>query len=52
MIDLAYTFCNVTFEGGLEPENSRNILTAAMHKGKGEIPECKNYRGIKLIDGS
>ena len=39
----------MAFESGFAPEDWRSAVTFPLYKGKGEITECKNYRGISLL---
>ena len=39
----------MAFKSGVVPENWRSAVIATLYKGKGERPECKNYRGISLL---
>ena len=39
----------MTFESGVVPEDERSTVIVPLYKGKGEINELKNYRGISLL---
>ena len=39
----------MTFEIGVVPEDLRYAVIVSLCKGKGEMTECKNYRGISLL---
>ena len=40
----------MAFESGVVPEDWRSVVIVPLHKGKGERSECKNYRGIRLLN--
>ena len=40
---------NRAFESGVVPENWRSIMIVPLYKGKGEMTECKHYRGINPL---
>ena len=41
----------MAFEIGVGPKYSRSAVIVPLYKGKGERTECKNYRGIRLLNG-
>ena len=40
----------MAFENGVVPEYWRSAVIVPLYKGKGERTECKNYRGISLLN--
>ena len=38
-----------TFESGGVPEDWKSAVIVPLYKGKGELTECKNYKGISLL---
>ena len=38
----------MTFDSGVVPEDWRSAVIVPLNKGKGEMTECKNYRGSLL----
>ena len=44
-----WKLCNMTFESDVVPEDLRSAVIVPLHKGKGEMIKCKNYRGISLL---
>ena len=40
----------MAFEGGVVPEDWRSVVIIPLCKGKGERNECKNYKGISLLN--
>ena len=49
VVDWICKLCNINFERGIVSEDLRSAVIAPLCKGKGEIIECKNYRGISLL---
>ena len=49
MVDWIWKLCNMAFESGGVPEDLRSAVIVPLHKGKGEIIKCKNYRGLSLL---
>ena len=41
----------MAFESDVVPEDLRSAVIVPLHKGKGEMIKCKNYRGISLLTG-
>ena len=39
----------MAFNSGVVPEYWRSAVIILLYKGKGEMSECKNYRGISLL---
>ena len=39
----------MAFESVAVPEDWRSTVIVLPYKGKGEMTECKNYRGISLL---
>ena len=37
------------FESGVVPEDRGSAAIVPLYKGKGEMPECKNYRVISVL---
>ena len=50
MIDWIWKLCNMAFESGVVPEEWRYVVDVSSYKNKGERTECKNYRGISLLN--
>ncbi|XP_068229382.1 uncharacterized protein [Palaemon carinicauda] len=48
-IDILWNLTQKTFNQENMPEKWRRSLIIPIYKGKGDIQECGNYRGIKLI---
>ena len=40
----------MAYESGFVPEDWRYAVIVPLYKGKGERTECKNYRGISLLN--
>ena len=40
----------MTFESGVVPRDWRSTVIVPLYKGKRERTECKNYRGIGLLN--
>ena len=38
------------FESGVAPEDWRSALFVSLFKGKGEMTDCSNYRGIVWLE--
>ena len=51
MVDWVWKLCNMAFESDVVPEDLRSAVIVPLHKGKGEMIKCKNYRGISLLTG-
>ena len=49
VVDWIWRLCNMAFESGVMPEDWRSVIFP-LYKGKGERTECKNYRGISLLN--
>ena len=49
VVDWIWKLCNMAFESGVVPEDLRSGGIVPLHKGKGEMIKCKNYRGISLL---
>ena len=49
-MDWIWRLCSM-FEIGVGPKYSRSAVIVPLYKGKGERTECKNYRGIRLLNG-
>ena len=43
-------YCNIAFESGVVSEDWRSVVIVPLYKGKGERTECKDYRGISLLN--
>ena len=39
----------MAFESGVVPEDWRSAVIVPLYKSKGNMTECKNYRGISLL---
>ena len=39
----------MAFENGSVPDDWRSAVIVPLYKGKGELNECKNYKGISLL---
>ena len=39
----------MTFESGVVPNDWRSAVIVSHYKSKGEMTECKDYRGIRLL---
>ena len=50
VVDWIWRLCNKGFESGVVPKDWRSALIVPLYKGKGEISECKNYKGINLLN--
>ena len=44
-----WKLCNMAFESDVVLEDLRSAVIVPLHKGKGEMIKCKNYRGISLL---
>ena len=42
VMDWIWRLCNMAFESGVVPDDSRYAVIVPLHKGKGEMTECKN----------
>ena len=49
VVDWIWRLCNMAFENGVVPEDCKSAVIVPLCKGKGEMTECKNYRGISLL---
>ena len=49
VVDWIWKLCNMAFESGVVPKDLRSAVIVPLHKGKGEIIKCKNYRAITLL---
>ena len=49
VVDWIWKLCNMAFESDVVPEDLRSAVIVPLHKGKGEMIKCKNYRGISLL---
>ena len=49
MVDLIWKLCNIAFESGVVPEDLRSAVTVPLYKGKVEIAECGNYKGLSFL---
>ena len=48
VVNWIWKLCNMAFESDV-PEDLRSVVIVPLHKGKGEMIKCKNYRGISLL---
>ena len=48
-MDWIWRLCSIAFESGVALEDCRSAGIVPMYKGKGEMTECKTYRGISLL---
>ena len=44
VVDWIWKMCNMAFEIGVVPQELRSAVIVPLHKGKGEMIKCKNYR--------
>ena len=51
VVDWIWKLCNMAFESDVVPEDLRSAVIVPLHKDKGEMIKCKNYRGIILLSG-
>ena len=49
MVDWMWRVGNMTFDNGVVPEYLKSTVIVPLYNGKGERPECRNYRGISLF---
>ena len=49
VVDLIWKLCNIAFESGVVPEDLRSAVTVPLYKGKVEIAECGNYKGLSFL---
>ena len=49
VVDWIWKLCSMVFESDVVPEDLRSAVIVPLYKGKGEMIECKNYRGISLL---
>ena len=49
VMNWVWRLCNMAFESGVVPEDSRSAMIVPLFKGKGERTKCRNYRGISLL---
>ena len=50
VVDWVCRLSNMAFESGVVPEDWRSAMTLPLYKGKWERTECKNYKGISLLN--
>ena len=50
VVDWIWRLCNMAFESGIVPEKWRSAVIVSLNRSKGERNECKNYRGISLLN--
>ena len=51
-VELLVNFFNRLLQGKNMPDEWRRSVLVHLYKGKGDIKECENYRGIKLMSHS
>ena len=51
-VEFLVNFFNRLLQGEKMPDEWRRSVLLPLHKGKGDIKECGNYRGIKLMSHS
>ena len=49
VVDWIWRLCNMTFERNVR-ESWMTAVIVPLYKGKGERTECRNYRGISLLN--
>ena len=49
VVDWIWRLFNMAFESGVVPEDWRSAVIVPLYKSKGNMTECKNYRGISLL---
>ena len=50
VVNWIWRLCNIAFQSSVVPEYWRSAVIFPPYKGKGERTECKNYRGISLLN--
>ena len=50
-VNWIWRLCNMTFESGVVPEDWRSAMIVPLYKGKGEMTECKIYKGLLSVVG-
>ena len=48
-VNWIWRLCSKTFVSGVVPEDWKSAVIVPLYNGKGEMTECKNYRGISLL---
>ena len=48
-VDWIWKLWNMAFENDDVPEDLKSTVIVPLHKGKGEMINCKNYKGISLL---
>ena len=48
-MDWIWRLCNMAFESSIVPQDWRSAVFVPLYKGKGEMTECKNYKGISFF---
>ena len=51
-VEFLVNFFNRLLQGEKMPDEWRRSVLVSLYKGKGDIKECGNYRGIKLMSHS
>ena len=51
-VEFLVSFFNRLLQGEKMPDEWRRSVLVPLYKGKGDIKECGNYRGIKLMSHS
>ena len=51
-VEFLVNFFNKLLQGEKKPNKWRSSVLVPLYKGKGDIKECGNYRGIKLMSHS
>ena len=51
-VEFLVNFFNRLLQGEKMPDEWRRSVLVPLYKGKGDIKECGNYRGIKLMSHS
>ena len=51
-VEFLVNFFNRLLQGEKMPDEWRKSVLVSLYKGKGDIKECGNYRGIKLMSHS
>ena len=49
VVDWNWMLCNMAFESGVVPEDWSSAVIVQLYKGKGEMTQRRNYRGISLL---
>ena len=50
VVDWIWRLCKMAFESGFVPEDWISAVIVPLYKDKGKRNECKNYRGISLLN--